>query len=277
MKKLKQILAITGIIVLLGIYVLAFVFALIKSPGAESMLMAALYSTVIVPVLLYAILLVYKWTKETDGIEKIDSEKAAVNTIIFDLGKVLVDYDWKKYLKSLHYDEASIQAVGDAMFASKDWVEADRGVRNEEEILQSFIDNDPEYEKEIRNAFEDMGFTIHTFSYTRIWLKFLKKRGYKIYYLSNFSKPLYDRCKEELSFLDLMDGGYMSWQVKMLKPEPEFYQKLLKDFKIDPAKAVFLDDVLDNIAEARIQGINAVHFKGKKEAVQTLQEEFGVS
>lgn len=91
MKKLKQILAITGIIVLLGIYVLAFVFALIKSPGAESMLMAALYSTVIVPVLLYAILLVYKWTKETDGIEKIDSEKAAVNTIIFDLGKVLVD------------------------------------------------------------------------------------------------------------------------------------------------------------------------------------------
>ena len=252
-------------------------FALIKSPGAESMLMAALYSTVIVPVLLYAILLVYKWTKETDGIEKIDSEKAAVNTIIFDLGKVLVDYDWKKYLKSLHYDEASIQAVGDAMFASKDWVEADRGVRNEEEILQSFIDNDPEYEKEIRNAFEDMGFTIHTFSYTRIWLKYLKKRGYKIYYLSNFSKPLYDRCKEELSFLDLMDGGYMSWQVKMLKPEPEFYQKLLKDFKIDPAKAVFLDDVLDNIAEARIQGINAVHFKGKKEAVQTLQEEFGVS
>ena len=277
MKKLKQILAITGIIVLLGIYVLAFVFALIKSPGAESMLMAALYSTVIVPVLLYAILLVYKWTKETDGIEKIDSEKAAVNTIIFDLGKVLVDYDWKKYLKSLHYDEASIQAVGDAMFASKDWVEADRGVRNEEEILQSFIDNDPEYEKEIRNAFEDMGFTIHTFSYTRIWLKYLKKRGYNIYYLSNFSKPLYDRCKEELSFLDLMDGGYMSWQVKMLKPEPEFYQKLLKDFKIDPAKAVFLDDVLDNIAEARIQGINAVHFKGKKEAVQTLQEEFGVS
>ena len=277
MKKLKQILAITGIIVLLGIYVLAFVFALIKSPGAESMLMAALYSTVIVPVLLYAILLVYKWTKETDGIEKIDSEKAAVNTIIFDLGKVLVDYDWKKYLKSLHYDEASIQAVGDAMFASKDWVEADRGVRNEEEILQSFIDNDPEYEKEIRNAFEDMGFTIHTFSYTRIWLKYLKKRGYKIYYLSNFSKPLYDRCKEELSFLDLMDGGYMSWQVKMLKPEPEFYQKLLKDFKIDPAKAVFLDDVLDNIAEARIQGINAVQFKEKKEAVQTLQEEFGVS
>ena len=231
----------------------------------------------IVPVLLYAILLVYKWRKETDGIEKIDPEKAAINTIIFDLGKVLVDYDWKKYLKSLHYSEASIQAVGDAMFASEDWVEADRGVRNEEEILQSFIDNDPEYEQEIRNAFDEMGFSIHTFSYTRTWLKYLKRRGYKIYYLSNFSKPLYDRCKEELSFLDLMDGGYMSWQVKMLKPEPEFYQKLLRDFKIDPSRSVFLDDVLDNIAEARTQGMNAVHFKGKKEAVQTLKEEFSVS
>lgn len=73
-----------------------------------------------------------------------------------------------------------------------------------------------------------------------------------------------------------MDGGYMSWQVKMLKPEPEFYQKLLKDFHIKPEKAVFLDDVLENVAEARLQGINAVHFKGRKETIQKLMEEYDV-
>lgn len=42
------------------------------------------------------------------------------------------------------------------------------------------------------DAFDDMGFTIHTFSYTRTWLKYLKQRGYKLYYLSNFSKPLFE-------------------------------------------------------------------------------------
>lgn len=40
----------------------------------------------------------------------------------------------------------------------------------------------------------------------------------------------------------------------MIKPDAQFYQKLLKDFKIEPSKAVFLDDVMENIAEARAQG-----------------------
>ena len=159
------------------------------------------------------------------------------------------------------FDDDAIEAVGDAMFASDDWVEADRGVRTEEEILQSFIDNDPEYEKQIRDAFDDMGFTIHTFSYTKTWLKYLKQRGYKLYYLSNFSKPLFERCTQEMEFLNL---------------DAQFYQKLLKDFKIEPSKAVFLDDVMENIAEARAQGLNAVHFTNKKEAIRALKDDFGV-
>ena len=76
--------------------------------------------------------------KTDDKIPKIDEKHAKVNTIIFDLGKVLVDYDWQDYLKSMAFDDDAIEAVGDAMFASDDWVEADRGVRTEEEILQSF-------------------------------------------------------------------------------------------------------------------------------------------
>ena len=218
MKKLKQLLALLVVILLLGLYALTLVFALMKSPAAQDLLLASLYATVILP----------------------------------------------------------IEAVGDAMFASDDWVEADRGVRTEEEILQSFIDNDPEYEKQIRDAFDDMGFTIHTFSYTRTWLKYLKQRGYKLYYLSNFSKPLFERCTQEMEFLNLMDGGYMSWEVQMIKPDAQFYQKLLKDFKIEPSKAVFLDDVMENIAEARAQGLNAVHFTNKKEAIRALKDDFGV-
>ncbi len=276
MKKLKQLLALLVVILLLGLYALTLVFALMKSPAAQDLLLASLYATVILPVLIYAILLVYKWRKPDDKIPKIDEKHAKVNTIIFDLGKVLVDYDWQDYLKSMAFDDDAIEAVGDAMFASDDWVEADRGVRTEEEILQSFIDNDPEYEKQIRDAFDDMGFTIHTFSYTKTWLKYLKRRGYKLYYLSNFSKPLFERCMQEMEFLNLMDGGYMSWEVQMIKPDAQFYQKLLNDFKIEPSKAVFLDDVMENIAEARAQGLNAVHFTNKKEAIRALKDDFGV-
>ena len=155
------------------------------------------------------------------------------------------------------------------------WAEADRGIRTEEEILQSFIANTPSYEKEIRATFSKIEDTISVYSYTKDWLAYLKKRGYKLYFLSNFPEPLYRRCLDRLNFLELMDGGYMSWQVHLLKPEPEMYRKLIQDFQITPEKAVFIDDYMDNVAEARAQGLNAIHFTGRKSAVQQLAD-FGV-
>ena len=78
-----------------------------------------------------------------------------------------------------------------------------------------------------------------------------------------------------MKFLDLMEGGYMSWQIHCLKPEPEIYQKLIKDFRSSSSKAVFIDDLLDNVAEARAQGLHAVHFTGRKSAMRQLAD-FGV-
>ena len=281
MKKLQQIAALTGVVLLAGMYVLAFIFSLSHSPKAEEMLLAALYCTVVVPVFLYAFLLVYRLTRgQTDPtgttVSGSADKKPVIDTFIFDLGNVLVSYDWQALLKNMKYNPEAIRAVGDAMFESPDWPEADRGVRNEEEILQAFIENDPEYEKEIRAAFSRLDGAIRTFSYTVNWIKHLKQKGYKVYYLSNFSQPMFEQCGKKMKFLELMDGGYMSWQVKLLKPEPEFYQKLLQDFNIDPQKAIFIDDVMDNIAEARAQGIHAIHFEDRKSTLRKLSEEYGI-
>lgn len=276
MKNLKQLLAVIGIILLAGMYVLTFILALTDNSAAGNMIMASLYATVIIPILLYAFFLVYHWThQKNDVIPKILGENSDVDTVIFDIGKVLVKYDWKKLLKELKYDEDTAQAVAEAVFLSEDWTESDRGVRTEEEILQSFIANNPSYEKEIRETFARMGETISVCSYTKDWLSYLKKQGYKLYFLSNFSEPLYKRCTKDLKFLEFMDGGYMSWQVHLLKPEPEMYQKLIQDFQIVPEKAVYIDDYMDNVAEARAQGLNAIHFTGRKSAVQQLMD-FGV-
>ena len=276
MKNLKRLLAVIGIILLAGMYVLTFILALTDNSACRQDIMASLYATVIIPILLYAFLLVYHWThQKNDVIPKILGENSDVDTVIFDIGKVLVKYDWKKLLKELKYDEDTAQAVSEAVFLSEDWTESDRGVRTEEEILQSFITNNPSYEKEIRETFARMGETISVCSYTKDWLSYLKKRGYKLYFLSNFSEPLYKRCTKDLKFLEFMDGGYMSWQVHLLKPEPEMYQKLIQDFQIVPEKAVYIDDYMDNVAEARAQGLNAIHFTGRKSAVQQLMD-FGV-
>ena len=63
MKKIKRILAWIGIVLLLGMYVATFIFAMIDSPNAANLFKASIACTILIPVLLYAYMLVYKWTK----------------------------------------------------------------------------------------------------------------------------------------------------------------------------------------------------------------------
>ncbi len=62
-QKIKQILAILGVIVLVGLYAATLICALSKSDNYMNLLMASVYSTVIIPVLMWAYSFIYKLLK----------------------------------------------------------------------------------------------------------------------------------------------------------------------------------------------------------------------
>lgn len=78
MKKIKQILAILGCILLVGLYVSTLIFALIGSEDTMNLFRASVYATVVVPVLIWAYSLIYRLLKNhSDGSKKdTDEEKA---------------------------------------------------------------------------------------------------------------------------------------------------------------------------------------------------------
>ena len=55
MKKIKQILAIIGVIILAGLYISTIVCAVSASENFMNMLMTSIYASVIIPVLIWAI------------------------------------------------------------------------------------------------------------------------------------------------------------------------------------------------------------------------------
>ena len=59
-KKVRQIAAIIGIILLVGMYVVAIIAAMGKSENAQAIFKLALYCTFVVPVIIYLMQLVYK-------------------------------------------------------------------------------------------------------------------------------------------------------------------------------------------------------------------------
>lgn len=66
MKNTKRILALAGVILLVGLYVITLILAFSDSPKAADWLFASLGATVIVPGFLYIYMWIYKLLKERD-------------------------------------------------------------------------------------------------------------------------------------------------------------------------------------------------------------------
>lgn len=198
-----------------------------------------------------------------------------IKNVIFDVGKVLVEWDPIGAMRELGFDEETARAVAAATTETADWNENDRGAWSDEEILAKLISNAPARKKEICTFWENVGKAISQYPYAREWIRRLKKKGYGVYILSNYGKWTYENTLEDLSFIEDVDGAVFSYQVKQIKPEPEIYQSLLSRYELNAKECVFIDDRQENIEAAKRQGMEGIVFTGYEEAVQALRE-YGV-
>jgi putative hydrolase of the HAD superfamily len=197
-----------------------------------------------------------------------------INTIVFDVGMVLANFKWQEYIEEFQFTKEAREAVTKAMRLSKEWEEFDRSLLSDEEILQSFVKNAPEYEKEITLAFHNIGNAIVTYEYTKPWIKELKEKGLKIYILSNYPQKIYDLSRKQLDFIEACDGALFSFEVNKIKPEAEIFHELMDKFHIKPEEAVFLDDNENNIEAAKILGFQTIHFTSQEKAIEELNKIF---
>lgn len=197
-----------------------------------------------------------------------------INTIIFDVGMVLVHFRWKEYMEEFNFPEHVKNKVIRATFLSKEWNEFDRSLLSDDEIIQSFIKNAPAYEKEIRQVMQNLGNSIVTYDYTKTWIKELKEAGFRIFILSNYARWTYELTRKQLDFLKACDGALFSFEVNKIKPEAEIFHILTKRFDIDPEKAVFLDDNRNNIEAAKALGFATILFTSQNKAVEELEKLF---
>ncbi len=196
----------------------------------------------------------------------------AIKNIIFDVGKVLVSYEPVRYLKSLGFDEKTVEEVGKATFFHPLWEEGDAGTYEPDEYLPRFIANAPSYEKEIRLVYEKLGDAIELLPYAADWLRELKAGGYRIYILSNYSAYVYELTKDKLKFLEYADGAVFSYAVKMVKPQEGIYEYLMRKYGLYAAESVFIDDRMENIEGAMKCGIFGILFTDYETTKKELEE-----
>ena len=75
-----------------------------------------------------------------------------------------------------------------------------------------------------------------------------------------------------LSFMPLIDGGVISYEVKSVKPEPGIYEALIGKYDLIPEECVFLDDREENVEAARQKGFHGIVVEGYEQASEALDK-----
>lgn len=199
-----------------------------------------------------------------------------IKTVILDIGNVLVDFRWRKLYEEFGLEGEDLEKFADATVRHQAWIDLDQGIITTEEAKEEYVKAAPEYREYVERIYPEMDKMLVQFDYTIPWIKELKERGYRIYILSNWSKPAYDACQDKaLNFLSLVDGVVFSYKEFVIKPDKKIYDIICSRYDINPTEAVFLDDNEDNIISAREFGLNAIQFQSYEQGRRELEAILG--
>lgn len=90
--------------------------------------------------------------------------------------------------------------------------------------------------------------------------------------VSNTNDLHFAYCRKNFHFLSLIPRYFLSWEMKALKPDAAFYDRVLHDLEITSNRAVFIDDLSENIDAAVKAGMVGIEFKGERELLERLKE-----
>lgn len=183
------------------------------------------------------------------------------DTVIFDLGGVLIDWNPRHLYRSLFSDENAMErfladvcngAWNEQQDAGRDWGDATA------ELCAAF----PPQEAMIRayrERWEEMlGGPIYG---TVAILDALRERGVPLYALTNWAHDTFVIARQRYAFLDAFKDIAVSGTERLIKPDPAFFQLLLTRSGIDPARAVYIDDTVRHVTAAKALGMRALLFR----------------
>jgi 2-haloacid dehalogenase len=195
-----------------------------------------------------------------------------INTIIFDLGAVLIDWNPQHLYRKIFDNEAEMLHFLQHI-CTPDWNEEQDGGRTLQEATDYLIARHPEHEENIRHFYgrweEMLGGPIT--GTVEIFRELKEKERYKFYALTNWSAETFPVALERFDFLNWFDGIVVSGTEKDRKPFASFYQTLLNRYQVNPAEALFIDDNLRNVKAAEQLGIKSVHFTSPEDLRNSLQ------
>lgn len=198
-----------------------------------------------------------------------------VKVIVFDLGRVLIDFDHRIAAKRISFfTDKTASQIYDIFFDSESTKLFEEGrisakvfflqVKNRLKINISYQDFVP-----IWNEI----FFLSQKNLSVYELARKLKKNYRLAILSNINVLHFQYVKKNFPIFDIFEDVFVSYRLKSRKPNPLIYQKVLRALKISSANNVFYtDDRPELVACAKNLGINGVVFESPLQLKQALKK-----
>jgi HAD superfamily hydrolase (TIGR01509 family) len=181
-----------------------------------------------------------------------------IKNIVFDLGNVLVSFKPGEYLDKKGYSANAKNIIISDIFKSREWELLDNGDLTTPVAIEKISERSSLKREEIAAVFNLRTEIMYPIDRNIKLLPELKKRGFKLYFLSNFPEDIFDEIFKKYDFFKLFDGGIISSRVKCSKPDVKIFEILMGKYSLVAEECLFIDDIEINVRTAGSVGMKVI-------------------
>ena len=195
--------------------------------------------------------------------------------VIFDLGKVLLDFDFAIAAKELaryspQEEEQILKSINQSpllhTFERGDWSEAQFFQKLSVECrLEASLE-------ELKKGFAEIFTPVPSMVE---FMESLKERGIPVMVFSNTNVTAVDYIRTAFPFFERFDAYCLSYEHGCMKPDTTLYGVAQLMTRCTPGNLLFLDDRAENVHAARQMGWNAIHHQAPEDSIEGVNQWLG--
>jgi putative hydrolase of the HAD superfamily len=199
-----------------------------------------------------------------------------IRTVIFDLGNVLISFIPSEYLKKKNYPSTIRNTILTDIFQSEEWKKLDNGDIAVNEAIDSIALRSALKREEIALVFNFRADIMFPLDDNVRLLPELKKKGFGVYYLSNFPLDIFEEIKNDYYFFRHFDGGIISSEVKLSKPDARIFRYFIDKYSLNAGECLYIDDIEENVRVAESMGMQGMLTYGSQKIAPLLEEKLKI-
>jgi len=195
-----------------------------------------------------------------------------IKAIISDFGGVLLSWDPKNLYQRFFPDQPQAMESFLKEIDFYNWNDQQDKGRPFSEGIEIVSAQHPQYTHLIQAYFDHWDDSITgSIQGTVDILKALKKKGYLLFGLSNWSAETFPRVRQKYDFFNMFDDILLSGDVKLIKPDQAIFNLLLTKIRYSAPECLLIDDSQLNINTAKKMGFKTIHFTTPEQLQTDLQ------